>query len=470
MSSVAVGVDLGAHSLKVVEVESSWRGCTLRRIYCQELERSLLAPAQGEHVAGALGEWSQKWGRLRHPVVSSLPSSSVTAHSLRLPFRGSRKVRRVLKYEVESLVPLRVEEFTASFSLAGEADEGGAVVLALVAPKAALEKHLGILGSAGLVPTIVSFGPLATLDFCLAADPAFGREPTALLDLGAGATSVNVVEEGKLLFTRSIPKGGDFMTLRVADALKVPFAEAEARKRASPLREGDPAGSAARAALGEILQEVELTLHSYLYAGERRPRPERVVLVGGGAAAGGITEAVGEALSLPCQRFEPGDGGPRLGMGEEGREKAYLLATAAGLALQATGRRKDEVDFRQEEYALSDDPRESRRRWTGVGVGLVLLLALLLVNLYIKARLNERELEAMEAEIRKNLTTAIPEVRRVVDPVSQARVRMRELEARVKVFEGTSIAGPLAARHPEGAEPAASPEPPGAAARGQHRR
>ncbi|MFQ6112435.1 MAG: PilN domain-containing protein, partial [Nitrospinota bacterium] len=167
---------------------------------------------------------------------------------------------------------------------------------------------------------------------------------------------------------------------------------------------------------------------------------ERVLLIGGGAAAGGITEAFSEALSLPCQRFEPPHAEAPLEIAEA-EETSYLMATAAGLALQATRHRKDEVDFRREEYALIDDPRKSRRRWAAAGAGLALLLALFLANLFIKAELNQRELAALEAEIRRNLTAAIPEVRRVVDPLSQARARMRKMEARVRVFEGTSVAG-----------------------------
>ncbi len=441
MSRIAIGIDLGTNGLKVAEVEGSWRGCTLRRIYCRELERSLLTSAQSEQLTNALKEWSQEWGSFRHPMVSSLPPTSVIAPALTLPFKGSRKVRQVIKYEVESLVPLRAEDFTASFTMAGEAEEGGVEVVALVAPKAALERHLQIFASAGLSPTIVGFGPLAALNFCLATDPAFGERPTVLIDLGAGTTSVVVVEGGKFLFARSIPMGGDLTTLKIADAQKVTFAEAEARKKVAPLREGDPVGRIAKAALGEVLQEVELTLHSYVYGQKNRPRPEQVFLIGGGAAAEGITEAVSETLSLPCQRFEPRHGEALLEIGEEGRGDSCLMATAAGLGLRATGPRKDEVDFRQEEYALIDDPRKSRRRWAAAGVGLVLLLALLLVNLFIKAQLNQRELAALEAEIKRNLITTIPDVKRVVNPLSQARTRMGEMEARVRVFEGTSVAG-----------------------------
>src|SRR5439155_19695031 len=72
-------------------------------------------------------------------------------------------------------------------------------------------------------------GPLAAAEAVLAAEE---RElGVALVDLGAGTTSVSVVHAGAIRHTAVLPVGGGHVTNDLAAALRTPFGEAERLKQ-----------------------------------------------------------------------------------------------------------------------------------------------------------------------------------------------------------------------------------------------
>jgi cell division protein FtsA len=156
-------------------------------------------------------------------------------------------------------------------------------------------------------------------------------EGAVLIDLGAGATGVAAFSGDALVYCETIAVGGVRLTRDLAARLKTTFAAAERVKLhfsavanacdpreaiAAPKLGADgrlEASTALRGAISETmtprLYEMLLTVRDRLtragLTGDERP--QRVVLVGGGASIPGVRELAVEALGMPVRLGRPFD-------------------------------------------------------------------------------------------------------------------------------------------------------------------
>ena len=130
-------------------------------------------------------------------------------------------------------------------------------------------------------------------------------EITALVDIGASETLVDVVCDEHTLMTRAVPFGGEGLTRSLSDRLAISREEAEAVKRGK-------ASAANPDALEEVLHleaeklafELDETFR-LMWAVTPAPKVERVVLSGGGAQLQGLPERLKAALGAPVEILDP---------------------------------------------------------------------------------------------------------------------------------------------------------------------
>lgn len=83
---------------------------------------------------------------------------------------------------------------------------------------------VNVVESAGFTVTHV-------LDEPVAAASALNIKNGAVVDVGGGTTGMSILKSGKVTFSADEPTGGSHMTLVLAGALGLPYAEAEAMKK-----------------------------------------------------------------------------------------------------------------------------------------------------------------------------------------------------------------------------------------------
>ncbi len=146
-----------------------------------------------------------------------------------------------------------------------------------------------------------------------------------LVDFGAGTTSFVVYEEGKVVYSKSVPVGSAYVTNDIAIGLKTSIDLAEklkssygfsvskevSRREKIKLSEVDPASrdidtEISRRFLAEIievrLQEIFDLINSELKSlGRPVQLPAGIVMVGGGTKLAGMNELARDELRLPAQ-------------------------------------------------------------------------------------------------------------------------------------------------------------------------
>jgi type IV pilus assembly protein PilM len=457
MLKSVVGVDLGFTALKVVELRGTWRGFEVVKAAERRLPTETGVVCPPEQVAQALTELLSAHAVKPAHVVSAIPAHATFVRNLLLPFRDPRKIREVLKFEMEPHIPYPVEDVIVDFAKLRDTEAGGAEVLAAAVPKAAMAEHIRIFELAGLVPEVVDWEIFGELNGYLAWRPSSDFGPVALVNLGASKTTVKIINGGGIRFARSIVRGGNALTDSIRQRLTLTTAQAEALKLSG--RDRDRAGIAEsiQTFLSVLAKEIDHTLLAYSTRAGEEPVRE-VVLLGGGA---GLPEALPffeEHYGLPTTLFDMNQRlfppSPLMLQPQPG----LVMPVAFGLAMRQVSRRALGLDFRREEFALRKSYDEVRGQLLSIGGMVALLVGLSLFDLYYHLRTKEMHYAHLQSQMESIFRETFPEVRRVSNEIGVARDKLREIETNLKGV-GT-LSGPqgsalemlreLAVRTPQG--------------------
>jgi cell division protein FtsA len=186
------------------------------------VERALIGVA-GAHVRGVNSHGGLSFGTR---------SREITREEIRLAVEKARAIPLPADREILHLLP---QEFILDDE-AGVHDPLGMMATRLevrvhmvTAASSAVQNVVTAVNRAGVHVDDTVFEPLAAADSVLRADE---RElGVCLVDLGAGAASLIVFQEGAVIHTAVVPIGGDHFTSDLSVGLCTPVAEAEKIKK-----------------------------------------------------------------------------------------------------------------------------------------------------------------------------------------------------------------------------------------------
>ncbi len=434
----------------------------------KEIPREGRGEAKEETIAQALRELlSQTLLTPPQKIISSLPASSSVAKRLSLPFKDERKIRRVIRYEMEPYLPLPLEEAVIDFSIIDDRLPDRSLVLALAINKSGIERHLRILDRAGIKPVIVDIDSASLFNVYA---PKGDKETIALINLGAGQTIIDIVSEGRLSFTRSIPKAGDDLSQALAERLGVGFQEAEKLKREGLAEERL---KAIEPVLDEIIKEVEHTFSSFL-AFYPDKRIDKILLTGGSVRLPKIVEYFPKRLNVETSLFhpfwEPLPPKPSLSRLKEffipslkgissNLERATLdrvmplLPQVIGVGLRGVARTRTAFNFIKEEKPLIKRLEEARPLLKPAAILLISILLLGLLDFCLHLYLKNKRSQELEKEIRLVFKKTFPEVTNIVDPLVQMKEglakREKDLALLPREFSSLSILREISSLTPQ---------------------
>lgn len=131
----------------------------------------------------------------------------------------------------------------------------------------------------------------AVVDEPTAANAVLGMKRGAVVDIGGGTTGVAILADGEVVHTFDEPSGGTHLSLVIAGALGIEFAEAEKLKR-KPKQ---------HARLLPLVTPVMEKLATIVRDGVAGHDVEELVLVGGTCAFDGIEEIMTRVTGLPAR-------------------------------------------------------------------------------------------------------------------------------------------------------------------------
>ncbi|MEN8184602.1 MAG: type II secretion system protein GspL, partial [Myxococcota bacterium] len=394
MAKRILGLDIGAHAIKAVELRQ-----TLRSLEVGQL-RALPLEGAGSSFADELREFLRVYELPTDFVVCALPGDRVSSRRLSFPFGDRRRIAQAVPFEVEGAVPFDLDDFFIDWEPVRR-HRGGADVMATLAPRAEVGALLTTLAEAGIEPRIVEAEGLVLANLC----GLFELTGTRLLvDLGHRKTTLCLVAEGRPVAARTIPMAGLALTEAIAKDRAVGREEAERLKHETgvfPPGE-DPADTKDHAVLDRLARELVRTVGSLesALAETAAGRLEEVTLLGGTARLHRLGDYLRQRTGLPVALLQPPPEPHRAALLSGG--DPLLFAPAVALALRGTSLARTQMNFRQDEFARRLDLSRfgPDLRWTAIGLAVVIGLALASVGLDVwMGHRQARQLEAHTASL-----------------------------------------------------------------------
>jgi type IV pilus assembly protein PilM len=334
-----VGLDLGSQVLKAVEITVRGDETVLTGFARVEV------PPGGDRLAAIKQLLSEGKFASRNAVLS-VAGQSVVVRYISMLEMSDAELKQAIHYELDKYLPFDKEDVVMDCQRLkrrpqshGDGGNQNQITVVLAASRvAALQQLLKDVQAQGMTPVAVDLDAFAIANAWELSALSLGQatdRPTALVDVGAARTQINVLAEGETCFSREIGIGGADMTQAIARRLGLELAEAEALKR----NPGERAFEVARAivpVLEDMVSEIGLSLE---FVENREELGVEEVLVSGGALqAPGAVEFIAQTTGRNVRAWNPLSG-VRIQEGCIPADEQDLvgpsLAVAIGLASRA---------------------------------------------------------------------------------------------------------------------------------------
>jgi len=244
----SIGIELGGHSIKMVETRASGGRVQLLSYGIVEIPAALQGKASRDAAAIAplIKELLARCSSSSADIYFSLSGPSVNLQRIKLPPMPEQDLPAAIRWQGKKYFPFALDEARVVYKkigATGEAADNELIIAAAI--NKFLEQEFSLIEQAGYSVAGIDAVPFALqYAFQLISDQ-YQDKTVALLDVGAEGTTIAILRNGELQFAREIATGGNDFTRVLMEPFAVEgknfalsFEEAEAIKK----RYGIPMG------------------------------------------------------------------------------------------------------------------------------------------------------------------------------------------------------------------------------------
>jgi type IV pilus assembly protein PilM len=344
-----VGLDIGSSAVKAVELKAAGKSYRVAAFGTEPVPPDSIVDGAIIDAAGVI-EAVRRLFESRNiktkDVAASLSGNAVIVKKIALPVMTAAELAESIYWEAEQYIPFDIQDVNLDYQILDSkeavAGKSSMDVLLVAAKNEKIADYTGVISQAGRSAVVVDVDAFALQN---AYEANYGLEVgtvVMLLNVGASATNINILEGEQSVFTRDISIGGNAYTEALQKELNLPFAEADYLKRGQPVNGTtfDDARPVLRAVTENVMLEIQKTF-DFFKASASSDHLHRVVVSGGASRAEGFSEMLAERFQAPVESFDPFR---RIAFDAkkfnvDAADVAPTAAVAVGLALRRAGDR-----------------------------------------------------------------------------------------------------------------------------------
>jgi type IV pilus assembly protein PilM len=312
-----LGIDISSTAIKLIELsQSAGSAAALFRVETFAIEplpnnavvekKIADADAVGQSIQRALAKAGTKTRRAAVAVSGSAVITKVISMSGAL---SDAEMENQIQLEADQYIPYPLEEVNIDFDVLGRSQASPEMVDVLLAAsrRENVDDRVNALEIAGLTAAVVDVEAYAMENACSLLLGGRGEEhaeqTVAVADVGASTTTLHVLHEGQVVYTREQNFGGQQLTDEVQRRYGLPRDQATQK-----ILDGDVAenyDTEVLAPFKEALSQQIGRALQFFYSGTTFNRVDQIILAGGAASIRKIDELVEERLGLPTMVANP---------------------------------------------------------------------------------------------------------------------------------------------------------------------
>jgi len=308
-----LGIDISSTSVKIVELSQTDAGYRVESLAVEPLPANAVSEKNiqdVEAVGDTLSKALKKSGSKCKLAALAVPGSSVITKVITMPASLSdSEMETQIELEADQYIPYPLEEINLDFQILGETKSNPETVDVLLAASRSenVEMRTAIAEIAGLTTKIIDVEAYTiekATSLLSSSAQALGEVSeedaspfvVAVLDVGATMTSLNVIENNELIYTREQAFGGKQLTEEIMRRYGLAYEEAGRLKKVGGLPDNY---------IPEVLepfkenmaQQVSRFLQFFYTAGQHES-VDMIALAGGCASIPGIDELISTQLGV----------------------------------------------------------------------------------------------------------------------------------------------------------------------------
>jgi type IV pilus assembly protein PilM len=353
-----VGLDIGSHAIKLVEIEDTKKGRILKNFGIIGLPQDAIvegAIKEMEIVSSAIKTLYKNLKIKNKSVVTSISGYSVIVKKISIQRRGEAELDASIQDEAEQYIPFDINDVNLDYEILSppleqgadkkpegdKADKGLMDVMLVAAKKDIVEDYVSLLHLTGLSPAILDVDAFALQNaFELSSDNISGCY--ALVNVGAEELGINAIKNGVSIFTRDSSYGGYQINEAIMSKFDVSYEEAEKIKLGGTKIDHKDKGGLEEVFTSVIsgwVNEIKRAL-DFLATTYPDETIEKIVISGGSCRFPGFQKYLELETEIPVIELNPFG---NLQVNDKAFDPKYLTymapqaAIAVGLALRSVG-------------------------------------------------------------------------------------------------------------------------------------
>lgn len=330
-----VGVDVGSHSIKLVQLrkeKSCWKLVNLGMAQLPPetiVDNTIMDSAS---VVECLGNLAESQALKTKNVATAVAGHSVIIRKIKLPVMTEVEAEASIEWEAEQYIPFEISEVNLDFQILGPDphDSANMDVILVAAKKDFVSEYVTVFQEAGFTPVVMDID-------CFALENAYQvnydqeEDVIALVNVGASSMNINILKNGASVFTRDIQVGGNTFNQEIQKQLGLTDAEAEKVKLGGDVAEVDSADveGVLKETMEHLSQEIQRSLDFYS-ATSSDDKIQKVYLSGGVTKTAGCVESLQQRLGVEVELLNPFR---RIGIDEKHFDMEYIQAVSPFFAL-----------------------------------------------------------------------------------------------------------------------------------------
>lgn len=240
-SKTVIGLDIGHDSIKAVELAKTSSGLELVRYGIAEVRTADKERDKDDGQAATLAALQRVFsesGIETEQVCTAVSGESVIVRPIPLPYfetKSEDEFATAVRGEAKDFIPFEMDDVVFDYQRLGEKKnrEGSRniEVLIVAVKKDLIMRHLSLLDSAGLKPTIIDVDSIALVNAIIAGSDINPEEAIAVVNVGSRVTNIAIMRNEMTRFTRDLAFAGGNITQSIATEFDIPYAEAEELKK-----------------------------------------------------------------------------------------------------------------------------------------------------------------------------------------------------------------------------------------------
>jgi len=318
-----VGLDIGSHSIKVVEIGYSKRGRVLRNLGMIATPQDAIVEGSIKNVEAVSTAIRSLFRNLKvknRNVAVSLSGYSVIAKKIVLDKMEESEIEKAIKEEAEKYIPYGVNEVNLDYAVlnsgdaigesADEKDGSGSsdqLDVLLVAGKSdVIDGYVALIQAANLYLGVVDVDAFSLQNAAeISIDNPEGNY--AIITVGASELGINTLHRGLSVFSRDSSYGGAQVTKAIMSEFDVPFEEAEKMKLGGVNLDDNKRAGTEKIIASTVLQWVREIKHALDFVANTYPEEaiEKIFVSGGSCETPGFQRHLEQETEIPVTGLNP---------------------------------------------------------------------------------------------------------------------------------------------------------------------